>query len=89
MQRLCRRERRNEKSLGALRFVTADGRTIPRCGYRLQDFVDDCIGDEDESPSAEGFRPTAVQRDFERSEVGETAAVYRSKQAEPCLLVRT
>jgi hypothetical protein len=29
-----------------LRFVSADGRTIPRCGYRLEDFVDD--------PSAEG-----------------------------------
>jgi hypothetical protein len=29
---------------GALRFVTADGRTIPRNGYRLEDFVDDGIG---------------------------------------------
>ena len=27
-----------------LRFVTADGRTIPRCGYRREDFVDDCVG---------------------------------------------
>jgi len=34
-----------------LRFVTADGRTIPRAGYRLEDFVD-----EAENPSAEGFR---------------------------------
>ena len=25
------------------RFVTDDGRTIPRCGYRLEDFVDDGI----------------------------------------------
>ena len=33
---------------GILRFITADGRTIPRCGYRREDFVDD--------PSAEGFR---------------------------------
>jgi hypothetical protein len=29
---------------GTLRFVTADGRTIPRNGYRLEDFVDDDIG---------------------------------------------
>ena len=33
-----------------LRFVTDDGRTIPRCGYRLEDFVDDDIGgDADEN----------------------------------------
>ncbi|HET7924820.1 MAG TPA: DUF222 domain-containing protein, partial [Rhodanobacteraceae bacterium] len=64
-----------------LRFVTADGRTIPRCGYRHEDFVDDGIGSEDESPSAEGFRTTAVQRDFERTEVRETRAVYRLGRA--------
>jgi hypothetical protein len=29
---------------GTLRFVTADGRTIPRCGYRREDFVDDDVG---------------------------------------------
>jgi hypothetical protein len=29
-----------------LRFVTADGHTIPRRGYRLEDFVDDEIGGE-------------------------------------------
>jgi len=68
---------------GTLRFITADGRTIPRAGYRLDDFVDDGVGAEDESPSAEGFCTTAVQRDFERDEVRETAAVYRLKQAEP------
>jgi hypothetical protein len=33
-----------------LRFITADGRTIPRNGYRLEDFVDDDVG----GPSAEG-----------------------------------
>ena len=27
-----------------LRFITADGRTIPRNGYRLEDFVDDDVG---------------------------------------------
>ena len=33
-----------------LRFVTDDGRTIPRCGYRLEDFVDDDIGGETREP---------------------------------------
>jgi len=71
-------------------FVTVfeDGRTIPRCGYRHEDFVDDDI-DGDENPSAEGFCTTGVQGDFERSEVRETAAVYRLKRAEPCLLIGT
>jgi hypothetical protein len=57
-----------------LRFVTADGRTIPRCGYRLEDFVDDDIGGcEGDETSAEGFRTTKVQR----HEVREPATVYR------------
>jgi hypothetical protein len=58
---------------GTLRFVTADGRSIPRRGYRLEDFIDDT----DENPSREGFCTTAVQHTFERHEVRETAAVYR------------
>ncbi len=59
---------------GTLRFVTADGRTIPRCGYQLEDFVDDCA---DDSPSAEGFCTTTVQRAAQRTEVREPVAVYR------------
>jgi hypothetical protein len=55
---------------GRLRFVTADGRTIPRNGYRLEDFVDDDIGVDAENPSREGFGVT-------RDEVREPAAVYR------------
>jgi hypothetical protein len=43
-----------------LRFVTADGRTIPRRGYRLEDFVDDDLESGAENPSAEGFRPHAA-----------------------------
>jgi hypothetical protein len=75
---------------GTLRFITADGRTIPRCGYRLEDFVDDSIGGEDDqNTSAEGFCTTAVQRDFERDEVREMRAVYRVKRAEPRLLTCT
>jgi hypothetical protein len=34
-----------------LRFITADGRTIPRCGYRREDFVDDDVGEADGGPS--------------------------------------
>jgi hypothetical protein len=74
---------------GTLRFVTADGRTIPRAGYRLDDFVDDDIGAADDRTSAEGFCTTAVQREFERPEVRETAAVYRLKQAGSCRLIDT
>ncbi|HEX7235373.1 MAG TPA: DUF222 domain-containing protein [Gammaproteobacteria bacterium] len=60
-----------------LRFLTADGRTIPRGGYRLADFVDDELVDSDQNPSREGLFPSAAQPDFERSEVRETAPVYR------------
>ena len=65
-----------------LRFVTADGRTIPRHGYRLEDFVDDdmAAATRDANASREGFCTTTVQRDFERAEVRETAAVYRLKR---------
>jgi hypothetical protein len=67
---------------GALRFVTADGRTIPRNGYRLEDFVDD-DGDVDaetvdgftDAPRG-GFCTTAVQPPSV-DEVREPAAVYR------------
>ena len=58
-----------------MRFVTADGRTIPRHGYRREDFVDE----ETEAscgPSAEGFCTVGVQSDFERAEVRETAGIY-------------
>jgi hypothetical protein len=72
-----------------LRFVTADGCTIPRTGYRREDFIDDDVGGEDQNTSAEGFCTTAVQRDFERSEVRESAAVYRLKRAEARLLTCT
>ena len=64
----------------SLRFVTADGRTIPRHGYRREDFVDDDVGDADKNPSAEGLFTTAGQRDFERCEVREPAAVYRLRR---------
>jgi hypothetical protein len=61
-----------------LRFVTADGRTIPRHGYRREDFVDDDVGATGE-PSAEGFCTPAVPGQV-RGEVGETRAVYRLRR---------
>jgi hypothetical protein len=64
-----------KESDGSLRFVTADGRTIPRNGYRLEDFVDD--DSDSENPPRGGFCTAAVQRAWERSEVRETAAIYR------------
>jgi hypothetical protein len=67
---------------GTLRFVTADGRTIPRNGYRLEDFVDDDIGDAaDGGPSREGYCAAQVQRDCGRAEVREPATVYRLRGA--------
>jgi hypothetical protein len=62
-----------------LRFVTADGRSIPRNGYRLEDFVDDDIGGETDDaldgPPRGGFCTARVQRPS--NEVREPAAVYR------------
>jgi hypothetical protein len=68
---------------GTLRFVTADGRTIPRNGYRLEDFVDDGIDGVDvggADASRDGSCSPTMQRDLERAEVRETPAVYRLKR---------
>jgi hypothetical protein len=65
---------------GSLRFVTADGCPIPRSGYRLADFVDDDVGDLEDTldgTSREGFRTAAVQQPWEPSAIRETAAIYR------------
>jgi hypothetical protein len=63
---------------GTLRFVTNDGRTIPRNGYRLEDFVDDDIGVDADDASREGFCTTRVQSPSTTAEeVREPAAVYR------------
>jgi len=69
---------------GTLRFVTADGRTIPRNGYRLEDYVDDNIGGtnaDDTDASRDGFCTATAQRDSERVEIRETAPVYRLKRS--------
>jgi hypothetical protein len=66
---------------GTLRFVTADGCTIPRNGYRLEDFVDDDIGGDAEveldGTSREGFGTAPVQQPWQCNEIRETAAIYR------------
>ena len=73
-----------------LRFLTADGRTIPRGGYRLEDFVDDDVGAEADGecdPSREGFCTERVQtpsaefyaqpdRGWPNHEVREPATIY-------------
>ena len=46
----------------SLRFVTADGRTTPRHGYRRADFVDDDVGTEASDPSEAGFRTSGSAR---------------------------
>jgi hypothetical protein len=66
-----------------LRFVTDDGRTIPRNGYRLEDFVDDLLDDDagaetdalTHAPRG-GFCTTRVQPPT-MDEVREPALVYR------------
>jgi hypothetical protein len=51
---------------GTLRFVTADGRSIPRNGYRLEDFVDDDVGaeDADQNPPREHYCPEISENRF-------------------------
>jgi hypothetical protein len=70
-----------------LRFVTADGRTIPRNGYRLEDFLDDEVGVETDDALTDaprgGFCTTPVQREWERAEVRETAPLYRLRRSRP------
>jgi hypothetical protein len=66
---------------GSLRYLRADGRPIPRGGYRLEDFTDDGWRPTDENPSREGFCTTAVQHSV--NEIRETAAVYRVTRLRP------
>jgi hypothetical protein len=77
----CSIVREADDTLG---FITADGRTIPRHGYRLEDFVDDDVGGEADDaldhPSREGFCTTRVPGACDRAEVREPAAVYRLRR---------
>ncbi len=59
---------------GELYFVRADGRAIPRCGYRAEDYTDD---DVLENPSMEGCDHTEANRESAPLEVREPRGVYR------------
>jgi hypothetical protein len=61
----------------ALRFVTADGRTIPRNGYRIEELVDDDVGGDEVGAahaSRDGFCTTVVHGELERTEAREAAS---------------
>jgi hypothetical protein len=56
-------------------FVRADGRAIPRCGYRAADYADDFT--DDAEPSMEGCDHRAADREDPCMEVREPPGVYR------------
>jgi uncharacterized protein DUF222/HNH endonuclease len=60
---------------GELYFVRADGRAIPRCGYRVDDYTDDYVT---ENPSVEGSHHADPDPDPENPsmEVREPRGVY-------------
>jgi len=53
-------------------FVRADGRVIPRCGYRADDYTDDVL----ENPSMEGSLCAAADHENPSTEVREPRGVY-------------
>jgi uncharacterized protein DUF222/HNH endonuclease len=55
-------------------FVRADGRVIPRCGYREADYTDDFVT---ENPSMEGSCHADVEHENPSMEVREPRGVYR------------
>jgi hypothetical protein len=59
---------------GELCFVRADGRAIPRCGYREGDYTDDEVI---ENPSMEGMHGAATDQEQSSKEVREPHGVYR------------
>ena len=54
-------------------FVRADGRAIPRCGYRVDDYTDDYTT---ENPSMEGSDYADTHADNPSMEVREPRLVY-------------
>jgi hypothetical protein len=66
-------------------FTRADGRAIPRCGYRM----DDCTDDDEAlaAPSVEGSYAASVERQNPSTEVRESPGLYRYRvkaQAPAC-----
>jgi Domain of unknown function (DUF222)/HNH endonuclease len=69
-------------------FVLADGRAIPRCGYRAKDFTDDFADDQAlENPLVEGQPHKEVDRANPSVEVRETCGVYRLRPQRRAFLV--
>jgi hypothetical protein len=62
-------------------FVRADGRAIPRCGYRAADFTDDMVVDD---PSVEGSYCASAENSEPPVEVREPRAVYRLRVRAGC-----
>jgi hypothetical protein len=62
---------------GDLYFVRADGRAIPRCGYRSDDFTDD--ESDDDNPSMEGSYCASASDAQPSMEVREPRVAYRLK----------
>ena len=60
---------------GELYFVRADGRAIPRCGYRVGDYTDDYMTD-DANPSMEGSGHADCDHENPSMEVREPRGVY-------------
>jgi hypothetical protein len=54
-------------------FARADGRAIPRCGYRVDDYADDYSG---EDPSMEGSNHADGEHENPSMEVREPRGVY-------------
>ena len=78
---------------GELYFVRADGRAIPRCGYRVDDYTDDYVTEKPsmegsrradtgyENPSVEGSHLDDNDHEKPSMEVREPRGVYRLARA--------
>ena len=69
---------------GEYYFVRADGRAIPRCGYRVDDLTDDYVT---ENPSMEGLRHYA-DHENPSMEVREPRGVYHPARAQAVVSCR-
>jgi len=70
---------------GELYFVRADGRAIPRCGYRVDDYTDDYVT---ENPSMEGSLCADTDHENPSMEVREPRGVYRLARRQPIVSCR-
>jgi hypothetical protein len=68
---------------GELYFVRADGRAIPRCGYRVDDYTDDYVTGR---PSTEGSHYADADHENPSMEVREPLGVYRVARGQAVLV---